>query len=36
MYKNMTMVQADEMAWNEHDRWLDAQIKNNYAKPAGT
>ena len=27
MYKNMTMIQADEMAWNEHDWQLDAQIK---------
>ena len=27
MYKNMTVIQADEIVWNEHDQQLDAQIK---------
>ena len=29
MCKNITMILVDEMAWNEHDRWLDAEIKIN-------
>ena len=27
MSKNMTIIQADEMVQNEHDRCLDTQIK---------
>ena len=27
MYKTMTAIEGDEMAWNEHDQLLDTEIK---------
>ena len=29
MYKNITTIEAEEMAWNEHDQQLDTQIKTS-------
>ena len=34
MYKNMAIIHADKMAWNEHNQQLDAQIKIQITMPS--
>ena len=33
MYKNMAVIIADDIAWNEHDWWYHAQIKISISTP---